>query len=138
MNAPMPRQSLFPGAAAASRLPQEAVSTSHLSYLNSSLQSLQSTVDVLSHTNNLLSDYVQDVPRLITALSSKRHYDVVTESKVNEARKQLQDEVAPHLAELIRLSEQGVVQEEADARRARNKVSYARRVCGWSMDGSLT
>lgn len=126
MNAPMPRQSIFPGSAsaAASQFSTGPISTSHLASLQSALHSLHHTVDVLSHTNQLLGSSVADVPRLATVLTSKRHFDVVTETKVAEAKKQLEDEVRPHLKELIQRGEEGVEREEAAARRARNKVSW--------------
>ena len=74
------------------------------------------------HTNSFLDEATSDIPRLHTALTSKRHYDVVTEAQVNEAKKQIEDEIRPHLNELMRRGEEGVEKEEANARRARNKV----------------
>lgn len=121
MNAPPPRQSLFPGAAP--NFSQGPISTSHLSSLSTSLQSLRQSVDVLHHTNGLLQRSVADVPRLTTVLTAKRHYDVVTEGKVMQAKKQLEEEVRPHINELIRRAEEMVGAEEAAAKRARNKVS---------------
>lgn len=120
MNAPMPRQSIFPGAAGP--LHQAPISTSHLQSLHTCLEQLHQTVQVLSHTNSFLDEATSDIPRLHTALTSKRHYDVVTEAQVNEAKKQIEDEIRPHLNELMRRGEEGVEKEEANARRARNKV----------------
>lgn len=120
MHAPMPRQSIFPGSTS-SVLP-DAISTSHLTSLQTCLDSLDHTVTVLSHTNGILSESVSDVPRLNTVLTSKRHFDVVSQSQVVEAKKQLEDEVRPHMKELLRRGEEEVERENASARRAKNKV----------------
>lgn len=46
-----------------------------------------------------------------------------------QAKKQLEEEVRPHINELIRRAEEMVGAEEAAAKRARNKVSvHVRRV----------
>lgn len=121
MNAPMPRQSIFPGSTTATT--SAASSTSHLTHLQNCLESLDHTTNVLAHTNGILSDSVSDVPRLTTVLQSRRHFDVVTESQVLEAKKQLEDEVRPHLKELLKRGEEEVERETANARRLKNKVS---------------
>ncbi|CAO1619785.1 unnamed protein product [Parajaminaea phylloscopi] len=129
-----PRQSIFPGMAsgpgsASHDYPgygdasSSSASTQHLASLQASLSSLTQTVEVLQHTNSLLSDAVADVPRLSTALTSKRHFDVVSDGTVQEAKKQIEDEIRPLLKELIAKGEEGLAREEANARRNRNKVS---------------
>lgn len=121
MNAPMPRQSIFPGSTTS--INNAASSTSHLTQLQNCLESLDHTTNVLAHTNGILSDSVSDVPRLNTVLQSRRHFDVVTESQVLEAKKQLEDEVRPHLKELLKRGEEEVERETANAKRVKNKVS---------------
>ncbi|CAO1620296.1 unnamed protein product [Sympodiomycopsis kandeliae] len=122
MNAPMPRQSIFPGSGGP-QFTSGPISTSHLTSLQASIQSLEHSVNVLGHTNAMLSESVADVPRLNTVLMSKRHFDVVSASQVSEAKKQLEDEVRPHLKELLKRGEQEVERESALARRSKNKVS---------------
>lgn len=123
----MPRASLYPGMAAQGYdQPQphpSGSSTPHL--LSSSLSSLSQSVSILQHTNSLLSHCVSDVPRLCLALTSRRHFDVVTEGTVQEAKRRIEDEMRPLLRELIQRGEEGVGREEMAARRARNKV------CAW-------
>lgn len=119
----VPRQSLYPGmASTSSHYGDDASSSTHLASLQSALSSLSQTVQIFSHTNSLLAASVADVPRLSTALTSKRHFDVVTEGTVLDAKRQMEDEIRPLLKELIARGEDGVAREEANARRARNKV----------------
>lgn len=103
-----------------------AYSSTHLASLRSSLSSLSQTVEILSHTNSLLLASVSDVARLSTVLTSKRHFDVVTEGTVQEAKRQIEDEIRPLLKELISRGEEGVSREEVNSRRCRNKVNRFR------------
>lgn len=129
----MPRASLYPGMAHATPYDQypgsgpssssSSSSTAHL--LSSSLSSLSQTVSILQHTNSLLSHCVSDVPRLTLAMTSRRHFDVVTEGTVQEAKRRIEDEMRPLLRELIQRGEEGVGREEMGARRVRNKVGNA-------------
>lgn len=109
-------------------------SNAHLSSLQTCLSSLSQTCTILSHTNDLLAQSNTDVSRLNVSLTSKRHFDVVTENTVDVAKKQIEDEIRPLLKELIARGEESVGREEQNARRARNKVRLRSRSTGWVME----
>ena len=56
-------------------------------------------------------------------LSSQRHFDLVSESEVRNAREQFAAEIAPHLRELIAKAEDSIARDERQARTLRNKAA---------------
>lgn len=85
-----------------------------------------------------LSEATADFPRLARVLSSRRHFDLVSEADVRHARTQLSLEIGPQLRELIPLAEQAVEREEKVMKQLKNKVSCVaslRFAVGWRAAG---
>ncbi|WFC98414.1 hypothetical protein MYAM1_001141 [Malassezia yamatoensis] len=110
----MPRQSLAFNAG------------SHNQQLNSILactQRIRSSCDTVAETNRTIEHYAGDSPRLSTVMNNKRHFGLVSESDVRQARRYVAAEIAPLLRELIVRAEDALSKEERYARTLRTQAT---------------
>ncbi|WFD45838.1 DASH complex subunit spc19 [Malassezia furfur] len=109
-----PRQSLYGNPAA---------SVHQLNSIHACIESVRASCDIVAETNQILAHHTGDFDRLRTAMASQRHFDLVSERDVRQARDHVAAEIAPLLRELIVRAEDALTNDERHARTLRNQAT---------------
>ncbi|CBQ73782.1 related to DASH complex subunit spc19 (Outer kinetochore protein spc19) [Sporisorium reilianum SRZ2] len=133
----MPRQSSFPQHQMMQQQQQQgqfdapylAQQQQHMpqpsQHLISSLQhcvsSTASCVQTMKEAIDTLEFAIQDHPRLMTVLKSRRHFDLVSQHDIEHAREHVASEVRPHIEELCRRASAEIARQDRRAVALRNK-----------------
>ncbi|KAK4047018.1 DASH complex subunit spc19 [Microbotryomycetes sp. JL201] len=92
------------------------------SALESCSSSLQLACASLNNATSTLDQGTFDFPRLATVVQSRRAFDLVTESEVQDAQRSLAAEMGPQITELIDRAEAGLEQVKKRERALKAKV----------------
>ncbi|KAK0526571.1 hypothetical protein OC834_004758 [Tilletia horrida] len=96
-----------------------------LASLQACTLSLEGANQTLAHSVDTLREATADFPRLSIALANKKHFDLVAEQEIVQAKEHLAAEIAPQLHELILRAETAVEKVERRARAAKNRAQQA-------------
>ncbi|CAN6598398.1 DASH complex subunit Spc19p [Trichomonascus vanleenenianus] len=93
--------------------------------LSNSVNSLNSALSILQSSNENLNQ-VQDFGRLPTVLKTNKVFDIVTESEINEGKRELAAETEPQVMALLRKAEQEIARLERKERSLSSKAELQR------------
>lgn len=66
----------------------------------------------MKEANDTLEFAIQDHPRLMTVLKSRRHFDLVSQRDIEQAREHVAAEVRPHIDELVRRAASDIARQD--------------------------
>jgi DASH complex subunit SPC19 len=81
----------------------------------------------LESINDHLTEQTSDFARFSHVLSSKKHFDLVSEKEIQVAKAHLSAEIAPQLKQLIMKAEEALQREERRSKSMKVKVSRSKR-----------
>lgn len=76
-----------------------------------------------------MSEALSDYPRLIRVLEGSRHYDLVSDQEISEAKLEIQREIEPQITELISRVESSLTDLQGKERSMHAKVSRRVQLC---------
>ena len=79
-----------------------------MSTLGPAVQSLSSSLQLLTSATNILDSGVADYPRLTRVLSTQQHFELLPEPQLRAAQQSLVDEIAPVISQLLGTAEKYV------------------------------
>ncbi len=79
-----------------------------MSTLGPAVQSLSSSLALLTSATNILDSGVADYPRLTRVLSTQQHFELLPEPQLRAAQQSLVDEIAPAISQLLSTAEKYV------------------------------
>ncbi|TKY85319.1 hypothetical protein EX895_005481 [Sporisorium graminicola] len=92
-----------------------------ISSLQHCVSSTASCVQTMKEANDTLEFAIQDHPRLMTVLKSRRHFDLVSQRDIEIAREHVASEVRPHIEELCRRASSQIARLDRRAVSLKNK-----------------
>ena len=98
------------------------INATQLDNISRSIHSVSLSCAHLEDTNAFLSQMSTPYARLSTVLNNKRHFDLVSETEILNAREHLSAEIQPQLTELMDKAKESLEREERDMKTLRNKV----------------
>jgi len=97
-------------------------STSGLLALQGCVSSLNASLSTLGNSLTTLDTGIADFPRMQKLLTVNRHFELINESEVKDAQRDLADEVMPQIAELLKRAEQSLAKLERKQFALKSKV----------------
>ena len=79
-----------------------------MSTLGPAVNSLSSSLQLLTSATNILDAGVADFPRLTHVLSTQQHFELLPEPQLRAAQQSLVDEIAPAISQLLSTAEKYV------------------------------